>query len=434
MYSIRLIITFSKSAKFLFGNLAIGVILFFSTEGYSQANYEEQNVPEYALPRLLTTEKGLIVTSADEWINIRRPELLNMFEEHVYGVVPDLNIDVEYKVRNLKSKSLPPNATVKEVIASFIKGDEKVEINILIFLPKESKKPTPIFVGLNFHGNQVVSEDKNISITKSYAINSQTLGVKDNKPDESSRGIRADRWPVEDIIKRGYGLATIHCGDMDPDFDDGFKNGIHKLMDENSAKKSPTIAAWAWGLSRALDYFEKDEEIDHAKVAAIGHSRLGKASLWAGATDQRFAMVISNDSGCGGAALSKRSFGETIARINTSFPHWFNSKFKEYSDNEVALPIDQHMLIALMAPRPVYVASAQDDKWADPKGEYLSIYHSGEAYTLFGAGSFEDMKSPDVNKPRINGKLGYHMRTGGHDITPYDWDRFMDFADIHLKP
>ena len=390
-------------------------------------------MPEFVLPKLLTTESGEAITNADDWLNIRRPELLGLFEKHIYGKTPPDNFDVDYKIKSLESNGLPTNANAKEVIVTFSNGKAKAEMNILIFLPKESKKPTPLFVGLNFHGNQIVSQDKSITLTKNYVINSGKLGVKDNKAEESSRGMRSERWPVQDIVNRGYGLATIHCGDMDPDFDDGFKNGIHQLMNENEIKETSTIATWAWGLSRALDYFERDQKIDHTKVAVIGHSRLGKAALWAGATDERFALVISNDSGCGGAALSKRRFGETVNRINTSFPHWFNNKFKEYNDNEDALPIDQHMLVALMTPRPVYVASAQDDQWADPRGEYLSIYYSGEAYALFNAGSFESMESPAVDSPVINGKLGYHMRTGVHDITSYDWEKFMDFADIQLK-
>lgn len=430
MYSTNL---FHFSTKLLFGGLIFIFSLFDTMEAHSQANYDEQKVPEYTLPKLLVSEKGKMITTSKEWEKHRRPEILNLFEQHMYGESPKENFKVDYKIRNLESAGLPSNAIVKEVIATFSNGSEKVEMNILIFLPKESQKPVPLFVGLNFHGNQIVTEDKSITLTKNYVINNTKIGVTNHTAEESSRGIRSKRWPVEDIINRGYGLATIHCGDLDPDFDDGFKNGIHQLMDKNSIKKTATIAAWAWGLSRALDYFEKDEQIDQTKVAVLGHSRLGKASLWAGATDQRFALVISNNSGCGGAALSKRQFGETVSRINTSFPHWFNSKFKEYNNNEAALPIDQHMLIALMAPRPVYVASAQDDQWADPRGEYLSIYHSSEVYSLFGVGSFNSMKPPVANVPRINGKLGYHMRTGVHDLTVYDWNKFMDFADTHLK-
>lgn len=402
-------------------------------DAMSQANYDEGLVPAYTLPDLLITKKGTPANTPAKWANIRRQEVLRLLEDHVYGRVPELSYQTSYSERELPSTGLPENALAKEVTISIFNNKDTILMNMLIFLPSKSQHPVPLFIGYNFHGNQSVHPSPHISVTNNYVINSSKLGISGNRVDESSRGIRVGRWPVDEILKRGYGLATIHCGDIDPDFDDGFENGLHSLLDKNQASQWPTISAWAWGLSQAMDYLQLQPKIDANAVAVIGHSRLGKAALWAGATDERFALVISNDSGCGGAALSKRKYGETVKRINTSFPHWFCGDFKRYDDNEESLPVDQHMLIALMAPRPVYVASAEDDRWADPKGEYLSIYHAGVVYELFNKNRFTSPEPPAVNMPRITDKLGYHIRTGVHDLTLYDWEQYMDFADLHLK-
>jgi len=396
-----------------------------------------QDIPNYDLPELLVSNDGTVISNSEAWENTRRPEIIALFENSVYGKIPEMELDISYKLVKIDKDALDGKAIQKEVIATFSNGKESLEMNMLIFLPKNTKKPVPVFLGMNFYGNHTIHSDSNITITPSYVKNNEEFSITNNKATELSRGVRSHRWPIEQILRRGYGVVSIYYGDIDPDFDDDFQNGIHKLFNSINEKPAPdawgSIATWAYGLSKAMDYLVTDNDIDKNKVAVIGHSRLGKTALWAGAMDKRFAITISNDSGCGGAALSRRKQGETVKQINTSFPHWFCKNFHEYNDKEEDLPVDQHMLIALIAPRPVYVASASEDQWADPKGEYLSLYYSGIVYNLFGLEYFSSNTMPALNQSQTFGNMGYHIRSGKHDLTLFDWEKYMDFADVQFN-
>ena len=404
-------------------------IVIFVTGLYFPSAAQTRN---HDLPELLKLSKGLKVKTVDEWERIRRPEIYELFSQYMYGHSPGKPDNMSFKVLSTDTSALHGKATRKQITVYF-DTDTTYKMDILLYLPGGRTRPAPVFVGLNFFGNQTISDDPGILISQRWMRANDDFGIVDHRATEASRGVRASRWPVEKILERGYGLATIYCGDLDPDFDDGFRNGIHGLYEQSGQERNEhswgTLSAWAWGLQRAMDYLETDNDVDRSKIAVMGHSRLGKAALWAGASDQRFALVISNDSGEGGAALTRNEKGESLAEITNTFPHWFCSTYKSYAGRVDELPFDQHMLLALIAPRPLYVASAAEDLWADPEGEFLSAYYAGPVYKLYDRKGLGVKKMPAIDQPVQKGSIGYHVRTGGHDVTVYDWEQWMNFAD-----
>lgn len=417
---------------------ALGALLMTANADAQPAgfNYDESKVPPYTLPDPLTKFDGSKVTTPDAW-PARRAELLELFATEVYGKTPAGNPGVKFEVARVVPDALGGKATRKHVNILFNGQPDGPRAELLVYTPNASPGPHPAFLGLNFEGNHAVDPDPSIPIPTCWFADKPAEGFVDHRATEKSRGSESSRWPLEHIIDRGYAVATACYNEIDPDFDDGFVNGVHPLLDPRGQDPRPadawgSLGAWAWGLSRALDYLQSDPAIDAKRVVVWGHSRLGKAALWAGAQDERFALVVSNESGCGGAALSKRIFGETVGRINTAFPHWFDDHFTKYNDKEADLPVDQHELIALVAPRPVLVCSADGDQWADPRGEFLGAKGAEPVYGLLGLPGLGTDDYPPTGQ-LIGGSLGYFHRAGEHDVKLDDWNAFLDFADQHFR-
>ncbi|MCF2496514.1 glucuronyl esterase domain-containing protein [Dyadobacter chenhuakuii] len=363
-------------------------------------NYDEAKVPAYTLPEVLKTAAGKEVTSKKMWEEVRRPEILRLFEDNIYGQMPKDYDSIRYTLKNEDKAALNGKARLKEVIVQVFRNKKSVQIHLVMFIPGNAAKPSPVFVLINNRG-------------------------KDNT--DPTRKVKSGFWPAEMVIDSGYAIAAFHVSDLAPDNKDTFMNGVLQLYPEQLEADNGmrAIGAWAWGASRVMDYFENDKDIDAKNVAVVGHSRGGKASLWAAAQDRRFAVCVTNCSGNTGAALARRQFGERIARINTTFPHWFNNNYKKFNNNENDLPVDQHMLIALIAPRPLYATNASKDLWADPTGTFLALKNAEKTYALYGRRSKLPVNPPAINVPLSQPPLAYHNREGEHDMTAYDWGNFI---------
>ncbi|WP_343519554.1 hypothetical protein [Sphingomonas sp.] len=392
-------------------------------------NSDEARVPAYTLPDLLVMTGGRHVRDAQDWRK-RRAELIELFEANIYGVAPQALRRQRYVVDEQDQAALGGLAVRRQVTILLDGRREGPQMRVLLYLPAHTRGRVPVFVGPNFHGNQAVHPDPAIHITPSWVV--PATGIRKGSATLHSRGIDASEWPVEAILKAGYGVATYFTGDLYPDREGAVAESIHPWFrtSPSDPQRWGAIATWAWGLSRVYDYLATDRAVDRDRVIVFGHSRYGKAALWAGAHDERFAMVIANGSGEGGAALYRRAFGETIRVMNN---YWFAPQFKTYAERENELPVDAHALIALVAPRPVYIASATEDWWADPKGEFLAAKGADPVYRLLGAGGLDAQTMPPPGQPALS-RIGYHVRAGPHALTASDWSHFIAFADRWLKP
>jgi hypothetical protein len=387
------------------------------------------------LPDPLTMLDGTKVTTRAQWEKKRRPELKTLFQHYMYGYFPPRPRKVAGKVERVDRKALGGKATLKEVTISF--GPPGTPpVHLLLFIPNHRKGPAPVFLGENFCGNHTVVSDPQIRLPDVW-LPDTCPGVKGHHATDAGRGKQTDVWSVEQTIDRGYAVATFYCGDVDPDRKDkreGIQPHLRKAGHEPGPHDWGTIAAWAWGLQRAVDYLVTDPDIDAGRIILVGHSRLGKTALLAGAFDERVAMIIPLQAGCGGTSPSRGKVGESVKQINTAFPHWFDGAFKQFNDRPDRLPFDQHCLIALCAPRPVLLSNAVEDSWANPKGQFEMLKAAEPVYRLLGAGGLEDREMPAVGR-LSGGTLGYYIRPGRHSMTRQDWGVFVDFADRHLgKP
>ena len=400
------------------------------------ANYDEAKVGSYTLPDPLTMLDGRKVATDRDWRK-RREEILWLFGEHVYGHTPmsarRAKIVVEETARD--PEALGGRAVRIEQTVWLAGRRNRPLFHLLVLLPTGRSGRVPVFLGMNYWGNQSLHEDPSIRLSTAWMRPDDEGRVIDHRATEKSRGRAASRWPLDLILEQGYGVATVYYGDLFPDHPAGHAESILPLFEGRGKQKGEgarwgAIGAWAWGLSRALDTLARMPEVDAGQVILHGHSRLGKAALWAGAQDERFALVIANESGEGGAALARRNFGETVERINTSFPHWFSDNYKSYNRRVAALPVDQHLLVALIAPRPIYIASAAEDLWADPRGEFLAGVGADPVYRLLGKDGLAVRGMPGIHEP-VHSTIGYHLRAGKHDVTRYDWEQFLHFANRH---
>ncbi len=395
-------------------------------------NYDEAAVGTYTLPDLFLCADGGRVSDAKTWMKKRRPELVKLFEEIQYGKMPAPPKDMTFDVFDKGTPAFGGKAIRKQVTIYFAKGDIDHKMTLLIYLPAGVKKAVPLLLNVSFSASNQIIDDPGIKIGEIW--NREGKKVKADQPGAFGK------MNVEQFLEAGFGFATVYYGDIEPDFKDGIKYGIRgKYLKSGqtapAADEWGAISAWAWGLSRAMDYFEKDKQIDSRRIALQGASRLGKTVLWTGVHDTRFKMVIASISGEGGAAISRRNYGETIQHITdpSRYFYQFAPNYHSYADKVNNLPIDAHMLVALMAPRPLLLQTGSTDYWSDPKGEFLSAVAAAPVYKLFGETGPTVSEMPAAGDPSLlMNKLGYYMHEGGHTVLPGDWTQFISYMKKYL--
>jgi hypothetical protein len=396
-------------------------------------NYDESKAGTFTLPDPLRFNSGKPVKTARDWTKHRRAEIIQLFQTNVYGRSPKPPKRIRFEIFDVELKALGGKAIRKQVTIYFSANKAEAHEDLLIYLPSGGPRPVPVILALNSQGNQSVTSDPGV---KAATIWEGKPPARQQAP-ERSRG-SDQSFDVEKILARGYGFATICYQDLEPDFQGGYKQGIRQLfLKPGQSEPAPddwgAIGAWAYGLSRAMDYLNKDMDVDAKRVAIMGHSRLGKTVLWAGAQDTRFAMVLASCSGSGGAPLWRRDYGATLKNtLAQVFPYWFCANLLTYVDKTDQLPVDSHELIALIAPRPVYITGAEEDQWADPRGMFLAAVAAGPVYKLLKAEGLGTDQMPAINQPIMH-TIAFHLRDGKHAVTAFDWDQFLAFADMHLR-
>lgn len=414
------------------------------------------------LPDPLLMLDGKRVATPEQWVQQRRPELKALFQHYMYGVMPSAPAHLEFTVERVDKHFFGGKAVKKEVTISFDDATNAPRIHLLLVIPNakpggpafqsttnelviggrkllpprrlKRNRGFPVFVGLNPCGNHTLVTDTNVALSTAWMSKSCAKCV-DHRATEASRGTQVDVWALEQSIDRGYAVATFYCGDIEPDATNasaGLRAWLNRAPVNNSAPTPPndcgTIEAWAWGISRAVDYLVTDKDIDARRIAVTGHSRLGKAATLAAAFDERIALAAPLQAGCGGTAPSRGKIGESVKAINEHFPHWFNAEFKAFNEQPDRLPFDQHCLIALIAPRAVLIGCATEDTWSNPAGQFEMLQAADPVYHFLGAAGLDAKQTP-VTGQLAGKRVGYFIRPGKHSMTAGDWKMFLDFAD-----